>query len=128
MSADPAVIAMMNQSAETFRTVDLDLCRYLASIAAKLEAGLDLTPDETTIAESYTRAAAADAETAQLAGQSTAALSAASTITLSLSSAEAAALAVLLTGQTDPVLVGIGQNLAAAQSASSPGIPAAPLA
>lgn len=114
---DPAVIAAMNGAAKSFATADPDLGRWIGAIAEKATAGMSLNADEAACLSSFARAVASVAQTASIQSQESAAeLSSASAVALSLAPAEVAALAALLEGQTDPTLIGIAENLAAAQA------------
>jgi len=123
MSADPSVIAFMNTCAAGLKIADTNLSRWIASAAVKLVEGIPLSYAETAYVEQTVsflavQLAAAPAQQAQ-AGLSLASAPAASGITLSLSGDQAQALTILLEGQTDIVLVGIAQALAAAQSGAT---------
>lgn len=120
MTVDPSVIAMLNESSASFRMADCDLSRYLAGIAEKLTEGMDLTADEAALAGLYIHAAAAQAQAGapDLGQSSEAAAPMASGLTLTITSTQAAALAMELQGATDPDLVAVAQNLAAAQASA----------
>ena len=118
-TADPNVIAAMNACAAALQLADPSTSTWIAGIAWKLTAGLELSDDEAACANYFINflAAADQAAAAQAAhGTLTAATSTPADTTLTLTSAEAADLAELLARQTDPVLIGIAQSLAGAQA------------
>jgi hypothetical protein len=117
MSIDPSVIAMMNACAEALQGVDYYLAGYIGNIAEKLVLDLPLTDDETSRFNWFTSFVIAHPVApvqAQLAGPAgSLAPAVPNAMTLSLAPDQVTALQNLLSGQVDPILIGIAQNLAA---------------
>lgn len=124
MSTDPDLLALIASTAATLRKTPggRDRAAWLDSIGQKIEAGIELTADETmciTEMQGVLALAAADTPTAATPSGSLITGPASTDVSLTLTAREASALQLLLSGQTDPTLAGISAKITAAENGSA---------